>query len=190
MANAAANGPGAFGSKPPSEPSDRTLAGRFVRDGDERAFRRLYERHSPPLEAFIRGLVRGDEQLAADLQQDTWLRATRGLAAFRWQSTFRTWLTAIAINRHRTRLARQRRAPSARPIDGRDRAIRPPDHCHLMDVTAAIADLPEGRRTVLLLYAVEGYPHTEIARKLGISEGGSRSQLHHARRTLREALRI
>ena len=169
-------------------PSDRDLARRFVRDGDEQAFFLLYERHSGRLESFVKGLVRGGEQDIADLQQETWARAAQGLERFRWESAFGTWLTAIAINRYRTRLARRRRRPVSEPLTGREPCVKPPDHCRMLDVDAAIAALPEGRRNILLLYAVQGYRHPEIARKLGISEGGSRSQLHHARRAIRDVV--
>jgi RNA polymerase sigma-70 factor (ECF subfamily) len=57
-----------------------------------------------------------------------------------------------------------------------------------LDLEAAIARLPEAARAVFVLHDVEGYRHEEIARMTGIAEGTSKSQLHRARRILRERL--
>ena len=57
-----------------------------------------------------------------------------------------------------------------------------------MELSAAVARLPEGARTVFVLYDVEGYAHAEIAAMTGIAEGTSKAQLHRARRLLREDL--
>ena len=57
-----------------------------------------------------------------------------------------------------------------------------------MDLERAVAALPRGARDVLLLHDVEGYRHEEIADLTGTSVGTSKSQLHRARRLLREAL--
>jgi RNA polymerase sigma-70 factor (ECF subfamily) len=57
-----------------------------------------------------------------------------------------------------------------------------------IDLTRAIAELPEGARTVFVLHDVEGFRHHEISRFLGIAEGTSKAQLHRARKLLRKAL--
>jgi RNA polymerase sigma-70 factor (ECF subfamily) len=57
-----------------------------------------------------------------------------------------------------------------------------------VDLERAIALLPDGYRTVFVLHDMEGYAHAEIAARLDISEGTSKSQLFHARRTLRALL--
>jgi len=57
-----------------------------------------------------------------------------------------------------------------------------------MDLERAMADLPEGARTIFILHDVEGYRHEEIAAMQGLSTGTTKAQLHRARRLLREAL--
>jgi RNA polymerase sigma-70 factor (ECF subfamily) len=57
-----------------------------------------------------------------------------------------------------------------------------------MDLERALERVPPGYRAVLTLYELEGRPHEEIARQLGIATGTSKSQLHHARRFLRTLL--
>lgn len=168
------------------EPSDRALAGAIVGRGDEASFRTLYRRHTPSLYPFVLRVMGGAEQDAEDVIQDTWVRAVRGLSSFRWESSFRTWLLGIGLNRARELLRkRQREHWSAElPEVGAD----PPPLAERMDLERAIACLPDGYRTVLVLHDVEGFTHPEISERLDIAVGTSRSQLHHARRTLRTML--
>jgi RNA polymerase sigma-70 factor (ECF subfamily) len=67
-------------------------------------------------------------------------------------------------------------------------AGRPQSSDDRMDLEWAIARLPNGCRTVLVLHDVEGFTHDEIARLLGIAEGTSKAQLFEARRTMRALL--
>ena len=56
------------------------------------------------------------------------------------------------------------------------------------DLEEAIAGLPEGARTVFVLYGIEGYRHQEIAEVTGIAGGTSKAQLHRAKKLLRKVL--
>jgi RNA polymerase sigma-70 factor (ECF subfamily) len=152
--------------------------------GDERAFRSLYRRHTPALYAFACRLMGGESSEVEDIIQDAWLRAVRGLGEFGWRSSLRTWLSSIVLNCCRERW-RERPETSSEGIDapavGGDLHLR-------MDLEAALAGLPPGYRAVLILHDVEGYTHDEIGERLGIQAGTSKSQLFHARRALREKL--
>ena len=76
-----------------SLPSDRSLVGRVI-DGDERAFRLLYLRHTPRLKMLVRRLL-GRRQLdAEDVLQETWLAACRSLHQYRGDAKLSTWLTS------------------------------------------------------------------------------------------------
>lgn len=57
-----------------------------------------------------------------------------------------------------------------------------------MDLERGIAGLPEAAREVFVLHEIYGFTHEEVAGLLGIDSGTSKSQLHHARRALREFL--
>lgn len=168
------------------DPSDRALSDRIVRDGDDAAFRALYRRHTPALLPFVLRVLGGAEADAEDVVQDTWLRAVRALPRFRWESSLRTWLMGIGLNRAREVLRGRARSPGR--SDGVDVAVSPPPTAERLDLERAIACLPDGYRTVLLLHDVEGFTHPEISERLDIAIGTSRSQLHHARRTLRHLL--
>lgn len=171
--------------------SDRALAEQVLA-GDELAFRQLYRRHTPRLFLVVLRLVEGVEEDAEDVVQETWLKAAERLGSFRWEAAFASWLTAIGINVARETLrGRGRRREVDLPEDHeRLRTSGPAPLAALdpVDLERAIRALPEGYRTVLLLHDVEGYRHEEIAERLGVTAGTSKSQLFHARRALRAAL--
>jgi RNA polymerase sigma-70 factor (ECF subfamily) len=152
--------------------------------GDEAAFRRLYRQHTPRLFAVVLRLL-GRRPDVEDAVQEAWLRAVRGLAGFRRESSFASWLTGIGI---RCALEILRKRPIESQTEVRDVAVaRGPELA--LDLERAIADLPDGYRLVLLLHDVEGFTHEEVGRLLDIEPGTSKSQLFHARRALRLRLR-
>jgi len=167
-----------------SGPEDeRSLISR-VRSGDEQSLLCLHRRHTPQLRATILRLIAYDEDLAEDLIQTTWIQALEGLGSFRGESAFETWLirigTRVAFGHMRTRRRRCELGVRALPV-----AAKPPPLVELVAVEAAIGRLDTMERTVLVLHAIEGYRHAEIAGLLGIAEGTSRATLSRARRELR-----
>lgn len=180
--------------------SDRELADRVLTHGDEVAFRALYRRHTPRAYAMALRAADGATDVADDVMQDAWLRAVRSLDRFEWRAAFGSWLTAIVLN-----CARERRRSGARRQEreavggGFEAALAegaratasdgPVTHARV-DLERALAELPAGYRTVLLLHDVEGYTHAEIGERLGISPGTSKSQLHQARRAMRRLLSV
>jgi RNA polymerase sigma-70 factor (ECF subfamily) len=161
--------------------------------GDERAFRELYRRHTPRLYQLVLRMLAGSGSDAEDVVQETWVRATASIHRFRGDSSFGTWLTGIGLNRARDFLRHRSRRPSGFEVEDPEiwleAASGRADHAgDRLDLERAIAILPDGYRVVFVLYEVEGFNHGEIAERLGISEGTSKSQLHHARRALRVLL--
>jgi RNA polymerase sigma-70 factor (ECF subfamily) len=158
---------------------DRALVRRTVRDGDERSFRALYDRHTPRLLRFAYQITGGTGRgIAEDVVQETWLRAVEGLQRFQWRSQLATWLHGIALNVAREALRAE--SANADPVDVVDTSV-PGDPERRIDLDRALGGLPEGRRTVLVLHDLQGYTHEEIASLLGITIGTSKSQLHDAR---------
>jgi RNA polymerase sigma-70 factor (ECF subfamily) len=166
---------------------DRGLTQALLEHGDERAFRELYRRHTPRLFQFVLRLLGGVESDAEDLVQETWLRAVERLDDFRWESSLSTWLCGIGLNLCRD-LWRRRNGreldwePSRDPL-----AAQTPSDVRV-DLERALALLPSGYRTVLILHDLEGCTHDEIGARLGIAAGTSKSQLSHARRAVRALL--
>jgi len=165
---------------------DAALVARFLARRDETAFRALYREHSAFLYRFLLRWTGGNETLAEEGVQETWIRAVRALPGFEGRSRFRTWLAGIAVRWHREEARRDRRqgpwpveAPAAVPTRSENDRV---------DLERAIAALPEGYRAALILHDVEGYTHEEAALLLGVDPGTSKSQLSRARRALRDQL--
>ena len=174
--------------EPGSQDSDRAIAEALLRSGEERAFRTLYRRHTPRVYQLALRLLGGDVREAEDVTQEAWIRAVEGLGRFRWEAAFGTWLSGIAIHVSRDALRRRQRGRE----DVWEQSFDPPASeaplGERIDLERAIAALPDGYRSVLVLHDVEGLPHEEIAEQLEISVGTSKSQLHRARRVLRGLL--
>ena len=172
-------------------PSDAQLVA-AARGGNAAAFETLYRAHvSRVLGLCLRMTRRRD--IAEDCTQQTFVRAWRSLGAFEGRSTFGTWLHRIAVNEVLTH-ARNRgtRVELEETGDEADElhsdAGGEYDAGEVMDVERALATLPEGSRHVVVLQAVYGYSHEEVADMLGVAVGTCKAQLHRGRRLLRERL--
>ena len=154
--------------------------------GGEDAFRTLYRAHTPALYALALRLTGGDQNEAEDLVQETWVRASRNMSAFRGESALRTWLCGVLINVRRERVRSAWRIVDAPDIE----PASPPRDDTAFDLERAIAALPDGARDIFVLHEVYGYAHREIAEMLGVVEGTSKSQLARARTLLRKSLNL
>jgi len=160
-------------------------------DGDEGALRALWTRHAPHIDMVVRRLVGGDADLAADIAQEVWIQIFRALPSYRGDSQFGTWAHRIAVNRTLNALRKTRRLASLETEVQEDSASVEPDNDRTFvaqSIEDAAAKLSPGARAVFMLHDVEGYTHDEIARELGITAGGSKSQLFKARAKLRKLL--
>jgi RNA polymerase sigma-70 factor (ECF subfamily) len=159
--------------------------------GDEGALRALWTRHAPHIDMVVRRLVGGDPDLAADIAQEVWIQIFRALPSYRGDSEFSTWAHRIAVNRTLNALRKTRRLATIETEVKEDSASVEPDHERTFmaqSIDDAAAKLSPGARTVFMLHDVEGYTHEEIAEELGITAGGSKSQLFKARAKLRTLL--
>lgn len=171
----------------PPDTEDRALVDLVLHEGNERAFRALYRRHTPYVYQFALRTLGGSEQDADDVIQETWIRAVEGFGRFRWESSLRSWLAGIALNLCRGLFRRKDRGwvEIRDEVPASEAAPRPE---HRIDLERALQRIPDGYRTVLVLHDVEGYKHAEIAEMMGTTEGTSKSQLFHARRAVRALL--
>jgi RNA polymerase sigma-70 factor (ECF subfamily) len=158
--------------------------------GDERALQSLWSQHSPHIDAVVRRLV-GDPDLAADIAQEVWIQIFRALPSYRGDSQFGTWAHRIAVNRTLNALRKVRRIASIETdIEDTSASVEHESERAMLaaSINEATAKLSPGARTVFLLHDVEGFTHEEIAEQLGITAGGSKSQLFKARAKLRRLL--
>jgi RNA polymerase sigma-70 factor (ECF subfamily) len=169
--------------------TDAAIVRRAI-EGDERAMRLLWNQHAPHVDAIVRRLA-GDPDLAEDIAQEVWIQIFRALPSWRGDAKFSTWLHRVAINRALNALRRTRRLAAVETEIEEDSAAVEQDADRSMlaaSIEAAARQLSPGARTVFLLHDVEGYTHEEIAAELGITPGGSKSQLFKARAKLRRLL--
>jgi RNA polymerase sigma-70 factor (ECF subfamily) len=169
--------------------TDAAIVRRAI-EGDERAMRLLWNQHAPHVEAVVRRFA-GDPDLAEDIAQEVWIQIFRALPSWRGDAKFSTWIHRVAINRTLNAMRQVKRLAAAETEIEEDAAMVEQDAEHRMlarTIAEAARQLAPGARTVFLLHDVEGYTHEEIATELGITPGGSKSQLFKARAKLRRLL--
>ena len=170
--------------------SESDLIARAV-GGDPTAQRALYDAHVDRVYRLAFRMA-GEDELARDFTQETFIRAFDRLGSFRRESAFGTWLYAIAMSvtlnglRSVKRLRSREKSIDAAESIGGGRV--PVDYDLKERLHRAIDDLPKGYRTVFVMHDVEGFTHEEIGEALGIQVGTSKAQLFRARGKLREAL--
>lgn len=170
--------------------SERQLIARVV-DGDPAAQRELYESHVDRIYRLAFRLA-GEDELARDFTQLTFIRAFERIGDFRFESSLATWLHTIGVSvalngLRKMKTARSREAPieAAASIGAVAREAEPDLKVRLRN---AIDGLSEKYRTVFLMHDVEGFTHEEIGATLGIPAGTSKTRLFQGRAKLREAL--
>ncbi len=171
----------------------------------------LVSRHHDPMLRLARTFVHS-HAVAEEVVQDTWLGVLRGIERFEGRSSLRTWLLAILVNRARTAGAREARsvANSDSPefvaaVDaGRFQSSgawsSPPEHwvddleerigaqALRAQILAALAEMPERQRAVVMLRDVDGLRADEVCQVLDLSAANERVLLHRGRSRLRQAL--
>lgn len=159
--------------------------------GDRLAARELYDAQSPRVFRLAYRLT-GDEDLAREMTQETFVRAFAQLDKFRGESALSTWLHRVTLSvtsnaMRKVKRFREREADLDEALTisspAREADIDLKESLH-----KAIDELPEIYRTTLVMHDVEGYTHDEIASALGVAEGTCKSRLSVARAQLREKL--
>jgi RNA polymerase sigma-70 factor, ECF subfamily len=162
-----------------------------ARAGDRMAARRLYDRHAPRVYRLIYRSV-GDEELAREYTQDTFVKVFQRLDQYRGESAFSTWVHSVAMSMLFTGLRRLKRV-RARELE-LETAVSLPTHDETADphlrerLQTELERLPPRLRVPIVLHDVEGYTHREIGQMLDIPEGTSKARLSEARARLRVAL--
>ena len=174
----------------PQLADQRTLVER-ARRGEASAHRALYDAHVDRIYRLAYRMT-GQEHLARELTQDTFIRAFAGMEGFRGDAAFGTWLHTIAVSVTLNELRRRRRehareAPLEEALMMTTTAPRS-DPILRQRLMQAVNALPDGCRTVFIMHDAEGFTHEEIAAALGVTAGTSKAQLSRGRAKLRVAL--
>jgi len=178
-----------------------------LRSGDAAAFDTLIDRYSGDIHALLFRLTENAEE-AADLTQDTFMRALRSVNGFRGDSGLKTWLFRIAINesRNRFRWWKRRRRDVTISLDATighsemsisdtlaDRSASPEDATLTREreyaIKAALADIQDVYREAIVLCDIEGLSYEETAAALDVSLGTVKSRISRGREELRRRLK-
>jgi len=185
---------------------DKALV-RAVQRGDQAAFRELFDRYHRRAYAVAFGVVKS-KQDALDIVQEAFIKVHRHIQSFQGTSSFYTWLYRIVMN---LSIDHVRRAKKGKDLDYDDKVRREDDAVAgdgtllptILDgnprktvmrrelaeaIQAALDELPEYHRAVILLREVEGLSYEEMARVLKVPKGTIMSRLFHARRKMQEQL--
>ena len=153
----------------------------------------LLEEHIPQLRNFARALVRGDQDRADDLLQDSLVRALSGWRGRRCNGNLRAWLYKILYNRfvtdQRRRQIRQICYPSLTEAMENDLPGADGGQETLLayrDLRRGFSNLPDDQRAVLLLISVEDFSYEAAARILRVPIGTVMSRLSRGRERLRQ----
>ena len=132
-----------------------------------------------------------DYATAEDILQDGFIKVYNGISGFRGEGSLEGWIRRIIVN---TAIEQYRKSVRLHVLMEYEERYADPieenalSDLKLEDLLNLIQELPDGFRTVFNLHVIEGYTHKEIAEKLEISEGTSKSQLARARKLLQKKI--
>lgn len=175
------------------QPLDSELALR-CRDGDKEAFGQIYARYEDAIFRYAYYLT-GNREDAADIKQETFLRAYRAIATFREEAGLLTWLLKICVNLCRDRVRswshRQivyRETPeNLIGIAAADNPQQALEHAHLIQtILRALKGLSPAQREIVVLHTVENLDYPEIGRILGCAATTAKMRGFRAHKCLKD----
>jgi len=171
-----------------SQYAEELSRARRIAAGDKALFRELYDHNVSPLYGLALRLM-GNAAEAEDIVQEAFVRAYQKMNLFAGRSSLSSWLYRICLNVGLEHL--RRRKGNFEDLNDANCGTVEPDQKSLVlkrKLEAAIRKLPDGCRAIFVLHDIEGYNHREIADRLNLAEGTSKSQLFKARAMMRRLL--
>jgi RNA polymerase sigma-70 factor (ECF subfamily) len=159
-----------------------------IAEGDRAVFRIVYERNSRTLYNLALRLT-GSQSEAEDIVQETFVKVYQKIDMYAGKSALSSWIYRICMNIGLEHLRKKK--GTFEDLNDSNCGSVEPDHRKLLlqrKLDKAIPRLPEGCRTVFIMHDIEGLNHKEIANRLDLAEGTSKSQLFKARAMLRKLL--
>ena len=165
--------------------NEKLLIKKAIQNNKE-AQQQLFAKHSPKMLGVCRQYVK-DLHHAEDLLLSGFLKVFIKLSTFKHEGSFEGWIRRIMVNTCISYLRKKNLVTvSDEDFIFNDVATESLENTSVTDIQKLIDSLPEGYKMVFNLYAIEGYKHSEIAIKLGVSESTSKTQLFRARKLLQE----
>lgn len=158
--------------------------------GNRDAQQRIYELYSPKMLSVCRQYIK-DMHHAEEAMLNGFFKVFTHLKEFKGEGSFEGWIRKIMVRETISFLRQHKKLEFHEDVEYENKEVfnninSEMDVAHIQSLIDA---LPEGYRMVFVMYAVEGYRHSEIAKMLEISEGTSKSQLFKARKMLQEKLK-
>lgn len=158
--------------------------------GEAGAQKKLYEVYASRLLVVSMRYAKSDQE-AEDVLQEAFIKIFKKIKDFRSDSSLYYWMKRIvvntALNHRRSKLYLFPMVDVSELKNQVGQRFTLSDH-DFKDLLKMIQELPSGCQVIFNLFAVEGYSHKEIAKKLNISEGTSKSQYARARSLLRQKI--
>ena len=159
-----------------------------LKQNDRNAQRKVYDRMAGKLYSVCRRYLKNDEDIE-EVLADTFYKIFTKINQLHQPDIFEAWARKITVNECLQKLRVTKKlhiSLEENHVSFTDTAIE--NVSFEKDILSLLNFLPEGCRAIFNLFAIEGYPHKEIAVMLSISEGTSKSQLNFARKKLQELL--
>lgn len=182
--------------------ADDALVAR-AQQGDPKAFDELVIKHNKRLYGLVFHMTQ-DREDTYDLLQDVFAKAYRSIKRFKGKSSFYTWIYTIAVNMTINHLKKKKRKATL-SLDDEDSGVQ--NDSSIVDISSrtnprreadlkilqkklneALMNLSEQHRAVVTMFDMQGMPHAQISKVLGVSEGTVRSRLFYAHRNLQSQL--
>ena len=159
--------------------------------GNRKAQKELFDSLSPKMLGICFRYSRSLEE-AEDVLQDAFIRVFQYLPSFKKEGSLEGWIRKIVVNTALNNIKKNKHIYDEMDIDA-DKSIeshteKSIDNFDSKLIWETMQQLPVGYRVILNLYAIEGFSHKEIAEKLNIAEGTSRSQFMRAKTQLQKLL--
>ena len=155
--------------------------------GNKRSQHQLFELFAPKMLSVCRQYIKNND-IAEEVMLSGFLKVFTHLNSFKYEGSFEGWIRRIMINEAISQLRKDKKMlfTDEKEIENsKDFVTYLETELEVEEIQKIIDGLPEGYKTVFMLYAVEGYKHSEISELLQISESTSKSQLFKARKVLR-----
>jgi len=160
------------------------------REGDSRGFKQLYDHYSGAMYNTSLRILNNTVE-AEDILQESFMDAFRNIHSFENKSSFGAWLKQIVINKSINLLKKKKITLIETNADEIECENTEEEGAgwKVQQVKDAIKKLPDGYRTTLTLYLLEGYDHEEIAQIMGVAESTTRTQYIRAKKKLLEIIK-
>ncbi|MFT5057045.1 MAG: RNA polymerase sigma factor (sigma-70 family) [Pseudoalteromonas distincta] len=174
-----------------SESHDEISLIKACSNGDNKAFRKIYEIHSGTMYSICLRYMNNEDE-AKDALQEGFIKVFKNISKFKFIGSFEGWMKRIFVNSSIELIRKRKMHLDVSELNSNELPLTAKIETGSMDaekMMTLVQQLPEGYRTVFNMFIVDGYSHKEISDYLEISESTSKTQLFKARKQLQEWLK-